>query len=241
MPPEKRKRGRPIPNDLARRYEAGASVMQLAKHYDCHEITIRRWLKRSGAVMRSRGGRKSAKIPSDLVEQYQSGKSIAKLSRQHAVHRETIRRWLRQSGVEALDRQQVAEVMRKSKRQLLPDILGSERIAAIGEQYRAGSSIASLATRYRVCEKSIKKALVSLGIEIRRHSVMKAGRNPSLSRTQASNICDLFRQGMSTTALAKRYRVTPPTIRRTLASMGIEIRKKGRPKNQPTPPTESAP
>ncbi len=109
----KREKAAPFNLDaLRRRYEAGASTVDLAEQYECDQRTIAKYLRQAGAQMRARGRPPSGRAHNlggwngeavlnedAIIADYQSGLLAKVICRTHGICYPTLRRILRQNNV----------------------------------------------------------------------------------------------------------------------------------------------
>ncbi|CAN5320547.1 hypothetical protein BH11ACT1_BH11ACT1_26770 [soil metagenome] len=88
-------------SEVVRRYEAGAQMKYLAKHFGVHRSTVSAILKRQGVSTRQSG------LSADQVDQavwlYKQGKSLAMIGRELGVDTGTVHNRLRERGVTIRD------------------------------------------------------------------------------------------------------------------------------------------
>jgi transposase-like protein len=92
------------PDELARvveRYEAGATVYELATEFGCHRATIAERLKLAGVTMRHQPT--TIKQVDEIVRLYESGLSMVKVAEQVGVSPRTVFNYLGQRGVVTRD------------------------------------------------------------------------------------------------------------------------------------------
>jgi Mor family transcriptional regulator len=82
--------------ELARDYEAGASLKELASRYRIHQHTVSAILDRQGVPRR---GKKLDRYRTAVILAYEGGDSFATLAARYGVNPETVRRALITAGV----------------------------------------------------------------------------------------------------------------------------------------------
>jgi transposase-like protein len=92
------------PDDLkqvAERYNAGATVYELAAEFGCHRATIAERLKLAGVAMRHQPT--TIEQVDEIVRLYESGLSMVKVAEQVGVSARTVFNYLREKGVPTRD------------------------------------------------------------------------------------------------------------------------------------------
>jgi lambda repressor-like predicted transcriptional regulator len=92
------------PDDLkqvAKRYNAGATVYELAVEFGCHRATIAERLKLAGVSMRHQPT--TARQVDEIVRLYELGLSMVKVAEQVGVSPRTVFNYLRDRGVQTRD------------------------------------------------------------------------------------------------------------------------------------------
>jgi transposase-like protein len=83
--------------EMAAKYEAGATVYELAAEFGCHRTTIAKRLKKAGIVMRGQ-----SPAPEDIdsmVRLYTTGLSFQEVGKQLGFCANTVSNWLREQGI----------------------------------------------------------------------------------------------------------------------------------------------
>jgi transposase-like protein len=92
------------PDDLKRvaeRYNAGATVYELAAEFGCHRATIAERLKLAGVTMRHQPT--TIEQVDEIVRLYESGLSMVKVAERVGVSPRTVFNYLRDRGVQTRD------------------------------------------------------------------------------------------------------------------------------------------
>ncbi|MGH3275743.1 MAG: hypothetical protein ACRDNZ_15635 [Streptosporangiaceae bacterium] len=191
--------------DVARLYQAGLTVTQIARRYQAAPSTVLRRLGDSGVPRRPKSVPAAVGFPvaeaARRVEQ--DGASFAEIARAYQVSPDAVRRQLTAGGVRAprggprLRRVSAAEV-------------------AVLYQ-RDGLSTAQIAARYGVSRWLISARLDTAGVAPR----------PRGRPVPAAEAAARYRDGASLAALAARYQVSTGTVRRQLAAAGVTPRPPG--------------
>src|ERR1700758_5619023 len=106
--------------ELAALYQAGASMLELARKYRIHRQTVARHLKREGVELRGQ-----LKRTPELIEQatnlYAKGHSTTEVAKQLGVEASTIGRALKQAGVKLRSQPPIAGANHVTSESTLPD------------------------------------------------------------------------------------------------------------------------
>jgi DNA-binding Lrp family transcriptional regulator len=87
---------------MAARYEAGATVYELATEFGCHRTTVAERLKKAGIVMR--GQSPTPDVIDSMVCLYESGLSFREVGKQLGLSTSTVRNCLRERQIRARDK-----------------------------------------------------------------------------------------------------------------------------------------
>ena len=85
--------------DLAARYEAGATVYELAAEFGCHRTTVSARLKEAGVRMRLQPPPDA--MIDEMVRRHESGLSFGIIGKVLRVSPQTVRRYVKERGVGA--------------------------------------------------------------------------------------------------------------------------------------------
>ncbi len=86
---------------VAERYNAGATVYELAAEFGCHRATIAERLKLAGFTLRHQPT--TTDQVDEIIRLYESGLSMAKVAEQVGVSARTVFNYLQQRGVTTRD------------------------------------------------------------------------------------------------------------------------------------------
>ena len=86
---------------MATKYEAGATVYELAAEFGCHRTTVATRLKKAGVTLRLQSP--TTDIVGDMARQYANGHSFQEVGRQLGFSANTIRANLKVLGVRIRD------------------------------------------------------------------------------------------------------------------------------------------
>lgn len=170
-------------DDLVRRYQAGATLRDLAEHYHCSHEAVRSRLAGAGIELR-RGRGVPIDLPiDDLVAAYDAGATAKQLAVEYGTSANTILCRLRAAG---------ATLRAQGDRSItLPDV-------EIAAAYQAGATLEALAARYQVSASTIANHLRACDIEIRRRGRLEV---------DTDELWRLYQTGLSTEHLALRFKV----------------------------------
>ena len=121
---------------------------------------------------------------------------------------------------------------RRSRRRHRQNDKQVQRHLALGEveqliaSYLAGATAIELAEAYGIHRTTALAVL-------ERHQVPRRGRVWTSDRTRQA--VDLYAEGRSCAAIARRFKVNPETIRQHLLAAGVVLRRPGRPLPRQTP------
>lgn len=153
---------------VARRYEGGATVLELARDYSVAPKTIYGALRMAGVELEERPpkiehkrNRTDQKISAEqrviIARRYQDGASMPELALDYGVSTPLISKILNAAGIEKRSRHDYQT----------PGKLSGKR-DEIGQRYLAGESLSEIAKAYNVTPGAIHKTIKNLGIQTRR-------------------------------------------------------------------------
>lgn len=187
-----------------RLYEEGLSIRDIARISGIGKTCIRNHLNKLGVVMRK------TIVKPEMVDQwvvaFQNGESVLTIAEQFSVNSETIRTHLKKRGIK----------MRKqgAQSQITPDEEGQW-----ADLYRAGSSVSQIAKQFGVSETTVSAHLRNIGIKMRKGFET----NRKITDEQINEWIELYKSGLSTPHIAKRYKVSSTTVLKYLHDCGIQI------------------
>jgi hypothetical protein len=149
-----------------------------------------------------------------IEDLYRAGATLEEIAARYGVSPTPVGRALRRRGVER-------RVYRPPTRW---DGTPEQRREVL-RLHGAGVSVGDIERAFHVGPPVVSVVLREAGVQLR-----PGGKKPRFDGEQATEIGRLYTdEGLSLTALAKRYATNPVTIRNTLARLGIERRTIGRP------------
>jgi predicted DNA-binding protein YlxM (UPF0122 family) len=140
-------------DEIKRKYQEGATTIQLGNEYNISNSEIGRLLKRKGVVTRQRSeAQLKRELPADeIVERYQSGVNTYRLAKEYDVSDSAIWRLLKREGIK----------LRNPSEAHLRKILPNNEII---RKYQNETSVYALAKEYKVSRNAIKTILKKGGI-----------------------------------------------------------------------------
>jgi transposase-like protein len=192
--------------DVARLYQAGLTVTQVASRYQAAPSTVLRRLDEAGVPRRPSSRPAPAVFPvGEAVRRVrQEGASFAEIARSYQVSADVVRRQLTARGVRAP--RGVPRLRR----------VPAAEVAVLYQRDRL--STAQIAARYGVSRWLIGARLDNAGL----------ARRPRGRLVEVDAAAALYREGASLAAVAARYQVGARTMRRHLIAAGVTLRPPGR-------------
>ena len=142
-----------------------------------------------------------------FVEGYQQGEPIANLATQFGVHRTTL-----DNLIKRLERTRED-----------PDTVPPAIKDAIAASYRAGETLATIASRHSFSPNKAQRLLVAAGEPIR----CRGPQGSQLTSDQARDLVDRYERGRAIGSIAGEFGVSYAWVRKQLQRAGAQLRARG--------------
>jgi DNA-binding transcriptional ArsR family regulator len=144
-------------DEIASRYQAGATCTDLAAATGLARSTVHYRLKRAGVEMPSPSNGRLDVSDAEIVERYRAGQSCAAIAEATGMSPSTVHRRLEREGIE----RRWPGMAPGSRRRDLP-------IAIIVRRYREGETLNAIGGSFGVSGQSVRRRLIEAGVERRR-------------------------------------------------------------------------
>ncbi|MBD8219622.1 hypothetical protein IFU40_13365 [Microbacterium sp. CFBP 13617] len=142
-----------------------------------------------------------------FVEGYQQGEQIADLATRLGVHRTTLDNLIKRLGLIRED----------------PDAVPSAVRDAIVASYRAGETLATIASRHEFSPNKVQRLLVTAGESIR----SRGPRGSQLTSEQVRDLVGRYERGVAMGIVAEELGVSYACVRKQLMTAGMQLRARG--------------
>lgn len=144
--------------EVARRYQAGETIKEIASSCGVTQTPVRAALKRQGIESRSNtdyAWRETPESRAEIIRLWHIGTNVNDISRAVHTRNLNVSRVLREAGIEA-------RLGGQHRR------FSSQQEAVLAEEFRAGDSLATLANRHGGNPVTVRNALRRIGVETSR-------------------------------------------------------------------------
>jgi DNA-binding NarL/FixJ family response regulator len=142
-----------------------------------------------------------------FVEGYERGEPIADLATKLGVHRTTLDTLIKRLELTREDRDTVPPVIKD----------------AIVASYRAGETLATIASRHSFSPNKVQRLLVAVGEPIR----SRGPKGPRLTSEQVRELVDRYERGSAVGSIAEELGVSYAYVRKQLIGAGVQLRPRG--------------
>jgi transposase len=194
------------------RYKSGDSIEDIAKHYDVTVQTIKNILKKFRFNLSSSSSKISDKDVKKIVKEYKkddSASTLQKLAEEYEVTTVTIRNILKREKVYKAKNKKHIRLTDAQKKKVV-------------ERYKEGMSGRKISKEFGISYQTVYDLLK--GEKVDRRKLDDYKRSKKISDDEEKNIVQAYKDGESSTSLAKKYSVSVGLILGLLKGNDVKIR-----------------